>query len=686
MNGRYLDNLAILNELKSLQQSAGFENDERLSRLIDNIALAGDSDSFIEVKERLERWIIKRMKDRSGLPVPQQEQMLGEFPMALTENKGIFCIDREDVLRNILIAGQAGSGKTNLNFLMMRQLRGHVPFWIFDFAKREYRALARVNDILVIRPEELRFNILRPPTGVSPKEWLATFCSAFSESFSLMTGSEGFLYTEASKLFKIFGVWEGSDTYPTINDLLAFLEHNNYGYRTKEHGYWEVCVNRLRNMSRSLGAMVDCDKDFMPSLIGQNIVFEMAGLPEEMKTFLANLVLLWMFTYRISYANEKTDNFVLAVFIDEASRLFDIKREKRVEQPIPYIDMLAKQMRATGIGLIVSDQEPSRLAYSIKANAGIRICFSLASGWDIMDMATSLDLSDKERSVLKNLGIGVAVVKRSFGYTKPFMIRIPKIDQPRNVTNRELDRINSHQLATLRTQVTEPSDNLKDWKKKKSATGDLSVKHQQFLESVCDIPLLPAGERMARLGWVTYTENKIRRELIAWEYVYEVEINTGGRGGRLKIAELTPKGREYLEKQGKKIIRHGKGSVEHQFWQDRIKRMLEARKWQACIEKRMGKASIDVYGEIRGFGRMAIEISLTTEEHQIESIRKDLESEINWLVVASNDTDVLEIVRRMCDNSLNEKDLERINFCQVTEIESLLDSNFWDKHRNRNQK
>jgi hypothetical protein len=115
-----------------------------------------------------------------------------------------------------------------------------------------------------------------------------------------MTGSEGFLFTETSKLFKIFGVWDGEDTFPTLNDLLSFLEQNNYGYRTKEHGYWEVVVNRLRNMSRALGGMVECDKDFMPALIGRNVVFEMVGLPEEMKAFLANLLLLWIFTYRIS--------------------------------------------------------------------------------------------------------------------------------------------------------------------------------------------------------------------------------------------------------------------------------------------------------------------------------------------------------------------------------------------------
>jgi len=442
----------------------------------------------------------------------------------------------------------------------------------------------------------------------------------------------------------------------------------------------------LRNMSRSLGKMVDCDRDFMPSLIGQNIVFEMVGLPEEMKTFLANLVLLWMFTHRISYANDKKDDFVMAVFIDEASRLFDIKREKRVEQPIPYIDMLAKQMRATGIGLVVTDQEPSRLAYSIKANAGIRVCFSLASGWDVMDMATSLDLSNQEKDVLKNLGIGVAVVKRSFGYTKPFMVRIPKVEQPRNVTNRELDRINSHQLATLNAVVTPPSDKLKQWRTKKATVGELTPKHQDFVESIGDVPLLSASERRARLAWTSHMENKIKNELIIWDYIYEVEINTGGRGGRLKIAELTQKGREYLEKQGKKIIRHGKGSVEHQFWQDRIRRMLETRGWRTAIEKRIGNAQIDVYAEIRGHGRLAVEISLTTEEHQFESIRKDLESEINWLIVTSNNPDVLKLIDNKCANLLSKKDLDRMASCLLTDMESLLDSNFWDKDRNRNQK
>lgn len=682
---RYLDNLAMHNELKALQQSAGCEHDERLNRLIDNIAISGDFEFFVDIKERLERRIIKR-KDRSGLPVPQQNQIAGEFSMAFAENKSVFCIEREDILRNILIAGQAGSGKTNLNFLMMRQLLGSVPFWVFDFAKREYRALARAEGVLVIRPEEMRINILRPPPSVAPKEWLATFCSDFSEMFSLMTGSEGFLYTEASKLFEIFGVWEGSDTYPTINDLLSFLENNSYGYRTKEYGYWEVCVNRLRSMTRSLGRMTQCDKDFMPSLVGRNVVFEMVGLPEEMKTFLANLLLLWMFTLRISRADENKDDFVMAMFLDEASRVFDVRREKRIEQPIPYIDMLAKQMRATGIGMIVSDQEPSRLAYSIKANAGIRICFSLASGYDIYDMAMSLDLSEKERNVLKSLGVGVAVVKRSFGYTKPFMIRIPKAGQPRGVTDRELDRINSHQMATLNAEVTPPSDKLKEWKTKKAATGDLSIKHQKFLESVCDIPLLPAGERMARLGWSNHMENKIKSELMAWEYIYEVEINTGGRGGRLKIAELTPKGREYLEKQGKKIIRHGKGSLEHQFWQDRIRRMLETRGWRAAIEKRIGNAQIDVFAEIHGFGRLAVEISLTTEEHQIESIRKDLESEINWLIVTSNSMDVLNSLDQKCANMMSKNSLDRMASCLLTEMQGLLDSNFWDKDRIRNQK
>jgi len=682
---RHWDSLSIFNDLKALQQMAGLEGDARLNRMIDGIAISMDADSFFEIKGRLERWIIRKGRNGSGLPVPGQEQIIGEFPVALTERNTAFCIDREDILRNILIAGQAGSGKTNLNFWMLKQLRGKVPFWAFDFSKREYRALARSADILVLRPEELRFNLLRPPANVRPKEWLSTFCSLFSESFSLMTASEGFIFTEASKLYDIYGVWDGSDTCPTVRHLLAFLENNNYGYRTKEHGYWEVCVNRLRSITRALGPMVDCDKDFLPSLIGRNVVFELVGLPEEMKLFVANLLMLWVFTHRVSYA-DVADRFEMAIFIDEASRLFDVKKEMRAEQSIPFIDMLTKQMRATGIGLIVSDQEPSRLAYSIKANAGIRICFSLASGWDVNDMAASLDLSPKEKDVLKNLPVGMAVAKRSFGYTRPFIVRVPRVEVPRIATDRELDRINSHALATLNSQATGPADKLKDWKTKKSATGDLGVKHKEYLESLADVPLLSASERRARLGWTNHMENKVKSELAAWEYIYEVEINTGGRGGRLKIAELTPRGRAFAETIGKKVKRHGKGSLEHQFWQDRIRRMLEARGWRASIEKRMGNAQLDVFAEIHGHGRLAVEVTLTTEEHQFESIRKDLESEIDWLIVASNSQEVLQSLDYKCANLLSKKDLDRMASCLLTDLEDLLDSNFWGKGRNGNQK
>jgi hypothetical protein len=75
MDKRYFDNLTVFNDLKMLQQSAGFEHDKRLDRLISNVALSGDVEACILVKERLERFIIRRMKDRSGLPVPQQDQI-----------------------------------------------------------------------------------------------------------------------------------------------------------------------------------------------------------------------------------------------------------------------------------------------------------------------------------------------------------------------------------------------------------------------------------------------------------------------------------------------------------------------------------------------------------------------------------------------------------------------------------
>lgn len=679
------ESLKLAEMLRSLQEAAGLSGDQKLSDMILSTVLCQNKQTAAMLANMMKFQMIFKGPSENLLPIPPQPDVAGVFGLGMLENgAGMFCIDEEDICRNILIAGQAGSGKTNLNFVLMGQFYGKIPFWVFDFAKREYRVLARAEDVIVIRPEELKFNPLRPPPGVSPREWLAKNMSVISELFFLMTGSGGYLYSEAAKLYEIFGVWEGQDTYPNLKDLQKLLLHENPGYMSREKAYWEVCLNRMEYITRSLGPMIECDKDMLPSLVGKNVVFEMVGLPEDIKAMLSYLLLLWLFSYRINQSESREKNYTMAFFLDEASSLFDVKREHRNEQPIPIIDILTKQLRATGVGLIVTDQEPSRLSYSIKANAGVRISFTLSSGYDIKDFAASLDLDQEQREVLKRLGVGTAIVKKSFGYTDPLVLHVPKVDLPPNVTDKQLDEINSHLIATLRSQVTEPSDKLKDWKTKKSATGDLSIKHQQYLDSLADVPLLSASERRAHLAWTSHMENKIKNELIIWDYIYEVEINTGGRGGRLKIAELTPKGREYLEKQGKKIIRHGKGSVEHQFWQDRIRRMLEARKWQACIEKRLGNASIDVFAEIRGVGRLAVEVCLSTEEHQLESIRKDLETEINWLLVVSSDPETSKNIEKECVNRLNANDLQRINFCILTGIEAFLESDFWGENRNRN--
>ena len=79
----------------------------------------------------------------------------------------------------MLIAGMTGTGKTNLAFRILVELRKKKkPFMVFDWKKnyRDLLQLADMRDVLVYTVGKkivpFRFNPLIPPAGTSPGEWL----------------------------------------------------------------------------------------------------------------------------------------------------------------------------------------------------------------------------------------------------------------------------------------------------------------------------------------------------------------------------------------------------------------------------------------------------------------------------------------------------------------------------------
>jgi len=106
---------------------------------------------------------------------------------------------------------------------------------------------------------------------------------------------------------------------------------------------------------------------------------------------------------------------------------------------IAPIDVITDEIRDLGEALLVSDQEPSKLTHSIKANTYTKITGFLGHGGDVEDIAEAMNLNEEERDAIANLERGELFVKLAGRYTKPFMIRSEDFPLKKDVTDEELE-------------------------------------------------------------------------------------------------------------------------------------------------------------------------------------------------------------------------------------------------------
>ncbi len=289
------------------------------------------------------------------LEPPSKDECKGEFQLGsvVYDSKELreFSISREDLNRHLVVVGKSGEGKTSFVRLLLQGLLGKVPFLIFSF-KKEYSYLTQRPNVKVIRWDQLTFNALRPPGNL--KEWVANFSDSFCQETSLLIGSKSFLIDQLGYLLK-----HKDGAFPNLRDVITLLSTLSFSARQREAQYLSVVQNRLRSLAFSIPHIISCrDGVNLKSLLEGNVVIELDSLNLDSQNFIISTLLTWTFLYRIS-KNEKGKLRHVIIF-DEAKRIFDRNKEKRVTEGLPQIDILTSQIREYGVGLVVLDQEASK--------------------------------------------------------------------------------------------------------------------------------------------------------------------------------------------------------------------------------------------------------------------------------------------------------------------------------------
>jgi len=361
-------------------------------------------------------------------PTPPDEDILnGPINLGFCEETGAPAgIFPHEV--HTLIVGASGKGKSVLNKHLIKQhLDSGIPVLIIDF-ENEYQELLNDDRIAVLGIDDLKWNPLEVPPGMDPILYRQIFCSIFADQLGLLIASKSYVLDAVDKLYTLYGVYDGSGNFPSIYDLAELLRKLLERYRATSRftTYGEVCLNRAEGFILAASGILDCSTG-MPFqfLTKGNVILQLSGVDHEYSSLLVTLILSWLCCYRIANEQRNNPEHDLAVFIDEAQRLFDVQLERRQYQGIPVISQLVATVRKYNLKLFISAQQPSLLASSIKANSFCKVQLALGDGGDIMNMGASMFLTPEQIYFSRRLEVGQAIVKYAGRWPDPFIIRIP---------------------------------------------------------------------------------------------------------------------------------------------------------------------------------------------------------------------------------------------------------------------
>jgi len=520
--------------------------------------LAEDAEGRNQIQNYLELLAAKHIPQKLGqsdtvLIPPSEEQAKGEYSIGQIcysgKNLYEFGLREDEWIQHMAILGRSGAGKTNLNFLILRQLRLRgVPFLLFDW-KRNYRdllALPEFKDVEVytvgrnIAP--FSFNPLIPPQGTTPKTWLKKLNQVMANSYCLGNGCLFLLQQAVDAVYEEAGVYDGTvDKWPTFKDVMN--KARNMDTRGRESGWLSSTLRALSTLCfGDMDKLVNSNNNkSIDHILDKNVILELDALTQSDKTFFIQSALLYLHHKRMT--EERREDFKHAIIIEEAHHILSDERRSLVGGQ-SVMDIIFREIREFGESLILLDQHPSKISLYALGNTYTTICMNLKHKTDINAMGQCL-LLDKERDILGMLEVGQAVVKLQGRIPRPFQIAIPEFIIEKGKITDNFVKAHMQDIAPtfeetdfrLRTGASiAPSQKSEPM----AEEGSLENVELEFLKDIREQPDSGVAARYKRLSLSVRQGQKVKAKLLEQGLIEEDEEIT--KRGRLKVIRLTEKG------------------------------------------------------------------------------------------------------------------------------------------------
>lgn len=617
----------------------------------------------------------------------------GEILLGNAENGREVRIPVQWLAAGLLVAGNTGSGKTNLlSWLVPQVAASGSRVWMSEMYKKQIRHWRPLfqrfgTDLIILRANDWRFNLLQPG-ACHPRGHLAAVVDILVRRLGLPSRARTILQKACYHLYDQFSVWEGqSEGFPCLFDLYEWVRSEE-GLNPAAR---ESILDRLGALLLALTP--ECGAYRLgwsaTDLAGYSIDFEMRGTSEIVKQVLLEPILYSLLQHEIEKGLVNAPMSLLVGF-EDSQRFFDAQG---ISGDITPIDELAGLVRGTGRGLAVIVQTMNGLSRKLVPNLATKIMGRMGSQDDYArlgaDLAMSREQLDWARRTLKP---GQFIVQVSEGeYRAPFTISVPHMRIPTTVSDREAER-SARALSALRTV---PASEFMDWRPnpvtrvvpRSNAVGQdcdkspseardghprLNKAALDYLESIAKEPFSRVSERDKALGVSAGRGNRIRRDLIEKDLISPLIIIPLGRGKSFKLLELTRKGKKLIHPFGiKPRTGRGRGGLRHQFWCHTISSWLHEKGLKSVIEDESRGVRVDVTTESRDLSAVAIEVEVSPG-HELENVRKDLGAGFDGVVSLVRERDAVEKVKDQVTSALDVDLAVRIHVGCLREYQDVL--------------
>jgi len=595
------------------------------------------------------------------LTPPPQELAMGEYPLGTVYYAKKLChafsLREDEWIQHVGIFGRTGSGKTNVGYIMVKELLNKgKPFLIFDW-KRNYRdliALPEAREIQIFTVgrsvSPFRFNPLIPPKGTSPTIWLKKLIEIMCHVYWLGEGVAYLLQKAIDAVYSKAGIYQGDpQAYPTFADVKVYLE--NYKAKGREAQWMDSTIRVIGTLCYGeIGKVLNVKKPVgIDELLKMNVIFELDALTNSDKTFFIESLMLFIHHYRLQ--DEDRETFKHAILIEEAHHVLLKKKESKET----VMDVILREIRELGESIILIDQHPSLISIPALGNTYCTIAMNLKHSRDISTIGEAMLIEQKEREYLGKLEVGYGIVKLQGRWFKPFLVKFPLVEVKKGkVTDEDVKRKMqglSDVAGEIRTDLGESrdirairaEDNMRD-----NQYLELREKEREFLEDVMKYRTSGISERYKRLGLSVDEGNRIKNYLLSSNIIISSDVSTGR--GRIKYLELSRKGKELLSKMGLEIEDERKGGAEHEYWKHRMAEVLRKQGYDVELEKAVKDGgAVDILATKEGKS-LAVEVE-TGKSDAVSNIKKDLEAGFDEVISVATNEGVAQKIKGLIRNS-----------------------------------